>query len=31
MFDKATIELELKELLALDFNCNAEDLTKKKM
>ena len=29
MFDRVTIELELKKLLALDFNCNAEALAKK--
>ena len=29
MFDKITIELELKQMLALDFNCNQEDFDKK--
>ena len=29
MFDKITIERELKQMLALDFNCNADDFDKK--
>ncbi len=29
MFDKTTIEAELKKLLALDFNCHADDFDKK--
>ena len=29
MFDKSMIESELKQMLALDFNCNAEDFDKK--
>ena len=28
MFDKAIIESELKQLLALDFNCDADDFSK---
>ena len=29
MFDKRVIELELRKMLVLDFNCNAEDFDKK--
>ena len=29
MLDKITIEAELRKLLALDFNCNADDFDKK--